>query len=113
MNYCGIDLAGLSSYVYITDKRGEKLHSGFVETSKESFAKLLKPYLRYGLKVAIEAGNQTAWVYETLVKLGAKVTVVAPVRRVPDTTTAVPPRTCPAATERPVTVGGMTTGGAV
>jgi transposase len=80
VNYCGIDLAGLSSYVYITDKRGEKLHSGFVETSKESFAKLLKPYMRFGMKVAIEAGNQTAWVYETLVKLGAKVTVVNPTK---------------------------------
>lgn len=80
MNYCGIDLAGVSSYVYLTNKRGEKLHSGFVVTAKEDLAKLLKPYMRFGLKVAIEAGNQTAWVYEWLVKLGAKVTVVNPTK---------------------------------
>jgi len=32
------------------------------------------------LAVAIEAGNQTAWVYEVLVALGAKVTVVNPTK---------------------------------
>jgi len=78
--YCGIDLAGVSSYVYVTDKRGAKLRSGPVETSKEGFANALKPYMRFGLKVAIEAGNQTAWVYEVLVMLGAKVTVVNPTK---------------------------------
>jgi hypothetical protein len=30
--------------------------------------------------VAIEAGNQTAWVYDLLVALGAKVTVVNPTK---------------------------------
>src|SRR6185369_5821118 len=40
----------------------------------------LTPFLAGGLAVAIEAGNKTAWIYELLVKLGAKVTVVHPLK---------------------------------
>ena len=61
MNYCGIDIASLSSYVYVTDARGTKLSSGPVETTKEVLVSRLRKYLRGGLAVAIEAGNQTAW----------------------------------------------------
>lgn len=78
MNYCGIDIASLSSYVYVTDARGHKLWSGPVETSKDALTGRVKKYLPGGLAVAIEAGNQTAWIYEVLVELGAKVTVVNP-----------------------------------
>jgi transposase len=78
MNYCGIDLGGVSSYVYITTDRGQKLWSGPVETTKEGLEARLRRFRKDGLSVAIEAGNQTAWVYETLVALGAKVTVVNP-----------------------------------
>lgn len=80
MNYCGIDLAGVSSYVFVTNGKGKKLWSGPVATTKESFEKALRRFLRGGLSVAIEAGNQTAWVYEVLVALGAKVTVVNPTK---------------------------------
>ena len=78
MNYCGIDLGGVSSYVYVTTDRGRKLWSGPVETSKEALKARLRRFRREGLSVAIEAGNQTAWVYEVLVAMGAKVTVVNP-----------------------------------
>lgn len=78
MNYCGIDLGGVSSYVYITNDRGRKLWCGPVPTAKECFEGSLRRFLSEGLMVAIEAGNQTAWVYETLVAMGAKVTVVNP-----------------------------------
>lgn len=81
MNYCGIDLAGVSSYVYVTDERGRKLTSGAVDTTKEAFERRLRPFVkRCGFSVAIEAGNQTAWVYEVLVEMGAKVTVVNPAK---------------------------------
>lgn len=33
-----------------------------------------------GLSIAIEAGNQTAWVYEALIEMGAKATVVNPAK---------------------------------
>ena len=80
MNYCGIDLAGVSSYAYVTDEKGRKLGSGPLETKQSAFERLVKKFGRGGLSIAIEAGNQTAWVYEALVKLGAKVTVVNPTK---------------------------------
>lgn len=78
MNYCGLDVAMKSSYLYITDSEGRKLTAGEVATEKKALAARLKPYLRGGLSVAIEAGNQTAWIYDLLMGLGAQVTVVNP-----------------------------------
>ena len=78
MFHCGMDLAGVSSYSYVTDERGKKRWSGWVETTREGFEKSLRKYVRDGLKIAIEAGNQTAWVYEALVAMGAQVIVVNP-----------------------------------
>jgi transposase len=80
MNYCGIDLAGVSSYVYVMDGRGKKLMAGEVATDKAAFECRLRRFVREGLSIAIEAGNQTAWVYEALVAMGAKVTVVNPTK---------------------------------
>jgi hypothetical protein len=78
MFYCGLDVAGLSSYGYVMDAEGRKLWAGAVATEKKALAERLRRFVRGGLTVAIEAGNQTAWVYETLVALGAKVVVVNP-----------------------------------
>jgi transposase len=80
VNYCGIDLAGVSSYAYVTDEKGRKLGSGPLETKQAALERLLRKFGRGGLSIAIEAGNQTAWVYEALVKLGANVTVVNPTK---------------------------------
>jgi transposase len=78
VNYCGIGIAGVSSYVYVSDEKGKKLWSGPVATTEAALVGRLKRFLRGGLSVAIEAGNQTAWIYEMLVKMGAGVTVVNP-----------------------------------
>jgi transposase len=80
VNYCGVDLAGVSSYAYVTDETGRKLWCGPIETTKAAFERLVKRFKRDCFAVAIEAGNQTAWVYEALVALGAKVTVVNPTK---------------------------------
>ena len=80
MNYCGIDIAMKSSYIYITDSRGRKKTSGEILTKAGALRQRLRPYLRGGLSVAIEAGNQTAWIYDLLVDLGAEVTVVNPAK---------------------------------
>jgi transposase len=80
VNYCGIDLAGVSSYAYVTDEKGRKLWSGPMATTQAAFERLVNRFRRGGLSIAIEAGNQTAWVYEALVKLGVKVTVVNPTK---------------------------------
>jgi transposase len=78
VNYCGLDIAGVSSYVFVTDAQGRKLAAGPVATTQIALEVRLRPFLRGGLAVAIEAGNQTAWIYEILVALGAQVTVVNP-----------------------------------
>jgi transposase len=78
MNYCGIDIGGLSSYVYVSDAAGRKKWCGPVKTSRGMLEGTLKRYVRGGLSVAIEAGNQTAWVYAVLVEIGAEVIVVNP-----------------------------------
>jgi transposase len=78
VNYCGIDIGGLSSYVYVSDAAGRKKWSGEAKSSREALTTALKPYLRGGLKAAIEAGNQTAWIHAVLVDLGVEVIVVNP-----------------------------------
>ena len=79
MRYCGLDVAGVSSYVYVTDEKGRKLSSGAVDTTPLALERRLKGFVGPGgLWVAVEAGNQTAWVYEVLTKMGARVTVVNP-----------------------------------
>jgi len=80
MNYCGMDVAMKSSYIYITDSQGRKRTAGEVPTEKSALISRLRPYLRGGLAVAIEAGNQTAWIHDLLVELGAEVTVVNPAK---------------------------------
>ena len=80
MYYCGIDIAMKSSYIYITDSQGRKKTSGEIPTTAGGFGQRLRPYLSGGLSVAIEAGNQTAWIYDFLVDIGAKVTVVNPAK---------------------------------
>jgi transposase len=80
MNYCGIDVAMKSSYLYITDGRGRKKTSGEIPTTYMALRRRLRPFVRGGLKIAIEAGNQTAWIHESLVDLGANVVVVNPAK---------------------------------
>ena len=80
MNYCGMDVAMKSSYVYVTDRQGCKKSSGEIPTTAEVIRQRLRPYVRGGLSVAIEAGNQSAWIYDLLVDLGADVTVVNPTK---------------------------------
>jgi len=66
--------------MYVTDGKGKKLAAGEVATEKAVFHRRLKRFVRSGLSIAIEAGNQTAWVYEALIEMGAKVTVVNPAK---------------------------------
>lgn len=80
MRYCGLDIASVSSYFYISDSKGKKVSAGWIATNKATLTRRLKPYVRNGLSIAIEAGNQTAWIYDVLTGLGADVTVVNPTK---------------------------------
>jgi transposase len=78
MNYCGMDVATKSSYLYVTDGGGRKRYGGEVATEKAALTTALGRRLRGGLSVALEAGPQTAWLHDLLVEMGAEVTVVNP-----------------------------------
>lgn len=79
MRYCGIDLGGSSSYACVQDERGAKVWSGWITMTAGELTRFVK---RHGasFQIAIEAGNQTAWVHDVLVAAGATVTVVNPKR---------------------------------
>jgi transposase len=80
MVYCGLDVAMVSSYLYVSDAEGNRLMSGPVATDKGALRETLGRFVKRPLKVAIEAGNQTAWLYEALNEMGAEVTVVNPTK---------------------------------
>lgn len=68
MFYCGLDVALKSSYLYLTDAEGRKKTGGEVATEKAALTARLRPYLRGGLAVALEAGNQSAWLHDLLIE---------------------------------------------
>ena len=80
MVYCGLDVAMMSSYLHVSDAGGNRLMSGPVPTESQALRQRLGRFVPDGLKVAIEAGNQTAWLHETLTRMGADVTVVNPTK---------------------------------
>src|SRR5262245_13315754 len=80
MNYCGLDVSTKSTHVYIENDKGRGVKRAAIATSPEMLEATLRPFLQRGLKVAIEAGNQTAWIVDVLREVGAKVHVVHPVK---------------------------------
>ena len=53
---------------------------GIVATTPTGLAQAVERYAARGVRVAIEAGNQTAWIVDLLRELGAKVQVVHPLK---------------------------------
>lgn len=76
MLYCGLDVATKGSYYYITDVEGNRIANGEVPTDKDGFRTRLEKHISKGITIAIEAGNQTRWIYDYLRELGAEVVVV-------------------------------------
>lgn len=80
MLYCGLDVATKGSYYYITDKEGKKVANGEAPTDKDGLRTRLAAHIKEGMIIAIEAGNQTRWIYDYLKSLGAEVVVVNAMR---------------------------------
>jgi len=80
MHYCGLDVSRKSTHVYIEDAQGRRVTRGVVATTPTGLASAVERYAERGLRVAIEAGNQTAWIVDLLRELGAKVHVVHPLK---------------------------------
>ena len=80
MHYCGLDVSRKSTHVYIEDAQGRRVTRGIVATTPTGLAGAVERYTARGVRVAIEAGNQTAWIVDLLRELGAKVHVVHPLK---------------------------------
>ena len=80
MHYCGLDVSRKSTHVCIEDGQGRRVTRGVVPTTPTGLAGAVERYAERGLRVAIEAGNQTAWIVDLLRELGAKVHVVHPLK---------------------------------
>ena len=80
MHYCGLDVSRKSTHVYIEDAQGRRVTRGIVATTPMGLAQAVERYTARGVRVAIEAGNQTAWIVDLLRELGAKVHVVHPLK---------------------------------
>jgi hypothetical protein len=89
---CGLDVSRKSTHVYIEDARGRRVTRGIVATTPTGLAGAVERYTARAC-VAIEAGNQTAWIVDLLRELGAKVHGCTRSRRVVEQ--AIPDDTVP------------------
>jgi transposase len=80
MHYCGLDVSRKSTHVCIENAQGRRVKRAVVPTTPTGLAGAVERYAERGLRVAIEAGNQTAWIVDLLRELGAKVHVVHPLK---------------------------------
>ena len=76
---CGLDVSMKSTHIYIEGAHGRRVHRCAVATTPAGLSGALAPFRR-ALRVAVEAGGQTAWIVEVLRELGAAVHVVHPLK---------------------------------
>jgi transposase len=80
MDYCGLDVSGKSTHVYIEDGQGRRGTRAVVPTTPAGRLGVLERYAERGLRVAVEAGGHTAWIHDLLRELTVPVHVVHPVK---------------------------------
>jgi transposase len=78
MYYGAIDVACKGSYVYVRNRRGQKVEGREIATTKVAIKTFFKKYVQQKIEVAIEAGGSTRWIYDELTKMGIRVYVVNP-----------------------------------
>ena len=78
MYYIGLDVANKNSFVYVIDGRGKKIESREIPTDKDSYRQYFSPWAKKPVRVAVEAGGHTRWIYDTITKLGIDAYVVNP-----------------------------------
>ena len=69
MHYCGLDV---STHVYIEDAQGRRVTRAIVATTPTGLAQPVERYAARGVRVAIKAGNQTAWIVDRLRSWGRR-----------------------------------------
>src|SRR5512144_166846 len=80
MHYCGLDVSMKSTHAYIENAQGRRVKQTECPTTPEGIERALGRYLGRRLKVAIEAGAQTAWIHDLLREHGVEVHVVHPLK---------------------------------
>lgn len=78
MYYAGLDVASKGSFVYVRDRRGNKVEAQEVLTHRKFLGKFFNKYIDKKIIVAIEAGGSTRWIYDLLTGMGIEVYVVNP-----------------------------------
>ncbi|PIQ88774.1 MAG: hypothetical protein COV72_06575 [Candidatus Omnitrophica bacterium CG11_big_fil_rev_8_21_14_0_20_42_13] len=78
MYYAGLDVASKESFLYVQDRRGRKIESRPLLTTKLVIEEAFKRYDSRQAEVAIEAGGSTRWIYDTLKGIGVRAYVVNP-----------------------------------
>jgi transposase len=78
MYYVGLDVASKSSFVYVIDGRKKKIESKEIPTDRDGCGQFFKRWKGKAVKVAVEAGGHTRWIYDLLKRLGIGVYVVNP-----------------------------------
>lgn len=78
MYYAGLDVASKGSFLYVQDRRGRRVEGREIPTTRWGIEEAFKKYKSSLIEVAIEAGGQTRWIYDTLRAIGIRVYVVNP-----------------------------------
>jgi len=78
MYYAGLDVASKGSFVYVRDRRGNKVEAQEVVTHRKFLSKFFKKYVGKGIIVAVEASGSTRWIYDLLTGMNIEVYVVNP-----------------------------------
>jgi len=78
MYYAGLDVASKGSFAYVRDKKGNKVESGEVETTRKGLKSFFDKYVDKKIIVAVEASGSTRWIYDLLTRMGIDVYVVNP-----------------------------------
>lgn len=74
--YCGIDLGDKYSHVIVLDEQGEEVERARLKTNSPSLQRWFGK--RCGMRIAVEVGTHSRWVWRLLASLGHEVTVANP-----------------------------------
>ena len=78
MYYAGLDVASKGSFVYVRDRRGNKVEAQEVITHRKFLGRFFRKYVDKGIIVAVEASGSTRWIYDLLTGMDIEVYVVNP-----------------------------------
>jgi len=78
MYYAGIDVASKGSFLYVRDRRGNKVEGKQIATNRRGISEAFRKYQGKKIIVAIETGGSTRWIYDLLTKIGIEVYIVNP-----------------------------------